>query len=47
MQFHLRKFSKPVLPLAASSPRDASPKKLPPILRYLSQKFVKQAELKK
>jgi hypothetical protein len=44
LQFHLRRFSRPVLPLAASSPRDNPAKKLPPILRYLSQKFVKQAE---
>jgi hypothetical protein len=44
LQFHLRRFSKPVLPLAAASPRDNPAKKLPPILRYLSQKFVKQAE---
>ncbi len=49
LHFHLRSFSKPLLLPTPVSPRQHNnpTKRLPPILRYLSQKFAKQAEDKK
>lgn len=42
LRLHVGRFSRQSLPISLNSPRDKEIRKLPPILRYLSQKYMKQ-----